>query len=85
VDAIKRFRAVAGAGLAEAVDRVERIEDELRAAMPEKFTARPKAAPRRMVFRVVFVLAALLLVVVVLTALGGLIALLLQFVSHSTK
>ena len=84
VDAIKRCREVTGARLAEAVHRVERMDDELRAATPEKFIAQPKA-PRSILFRVLFVLAVIIIVVIVLAAVGGLMALLLQFVSHSTK
>ena len=84
VDAIKRCRAVTGASLSEAVYPIERMDDELRAATPEKFTV-PSQAPRRNVFSVLALLAALLVIVVILCAVGGLMALLLGAVSNMTK
>ena len=41
ITAIKLYREVTGAGLAEAKDAVEKIEGELRGASPEKFKAAP--------------------------------------------
>ena len=41
IDAIKRYRESATAGLAEAKTAVEQLEAELRAASPEKFSATP--------------------------------------------
>ncbi|NBR86200.1 MAG: hypothetical protein EB141_20425 [Verrucomicrobia bacterium] len=84
MDAIKRCRAITGAELAEAVYRIERMEEDLRAATPEKFTTLPKAS-RGKVFRVLTLLAVLLVIVVILAAVGGLMALLLGAVSNKTK
>ena len=39
IDAIKVHREATGSGLAEAKDAVEKLETELRATQPEKFTA----------------------------------------------
>ena len=39
IEAIKLYRKCAGAGLKEAKEAVDKLEAELRAASPEKFTA----------------------------------------------
>lgn len=41
IDAIKEYRALTGLGLAESKAAVEKLEAELRAQSPEKFTAPP--------------------------------------------
>jgi len=41
IEAIKLYREVTGTGLAEAKPAVEKIEAELRASSPDKFTAAP--------------------------------------------
>ncbi len=41
IEAIKLYREASGAGLKDAKDFVEALEDELRKAAPERFTAPP--------------------------------------------
>jgi hypothetical protein len=41
IEAIKLYREATGAGLAEAKTAVEKLEEDIRASSPEKFTARP--------------------------------------------
>jgi len=63
IEAIKLYRESADTGLAEAKTAVEKLEAELRAASPEKFTA---AAPRKGCLGVVVIICALVAVVVFL-------------------
>ena len=42
--AIKLYREQAGCGLTEAKDAVEKLEADLRASSPERFTAKPAGA-----------------------------------------
>lgn len=42
--AIKLYREQSGLGLAEAKDAVEKLEADLRASSPERFTAKPAGA-----------------------------------------
>jgi hypothetical protein len=39
IEAIKRYRKATGAGLAEAKEAVEKLEQELRTSAPDKFSA----------------------------------------------
>ena len=41
IEAIKHLREISGLGLADAKDVIERLESELRAAHPERFSTAP--------------------------------------------
>jgi hypothetical protein len=62
IEAIKLFRQFTGSGLAEAKSAVDKLEEELRATAPDKFTASPERKGCLGVVVVVCLLAAIFIV-----------------------
>jgi hypothetical protein len=65
IEAIKQYRATTGVGLTEAKTAVDKIEGELRASSPEKFTKQPSG---KGCFGIVLIMGVMLVAIVLILA-----------------
>lgn len=72
IEAIKLWRELTGAGLAEAKETIERLTAEARAKTPEKFTApAPASLPKGCAIIMVLIAIAIAVGILAVALLGG--------------